>query len=98
MQFCDYELTCRPMHENQLEPFEEERELKNIWCVSDKFDNLQEQTPDQDCVEWENGLLIGSIIASIGKENALDPKFGKQKFDQAVSFAFFFLLKLDKIQ
>ena len=78
-QFCDYELSYRPMYENQLGFFEEERELKFLWCVSDEYDNLQEQKPDRDCDEWENGSLTGSIIAIIEEENALDPKLDNKK-------------------
>ena len=88
-QFCDYELSYRPMYENQLGYFEEERELKFLWCVSDEYDNLQEQKPDRDCDEWENGSLTESIIASIEEENALDPKLDNKKSDQAVPFACF---------
>ena len=40
------------MYENHFEVFEEEREFKNIWCLADNFDNLQEQKPDQDWDEW----------------------------------------------
>ena len=88
-QFCDYELSYRPMYENQLGFFEEERELKFFWCVSDEYDHWQEQKPDQDCDEWENGSLTGSIIAIIEEENALDPKLDNKKSDQAVPFACF---------
>ena len=88
-QFCDYELSCRPMYENQLGFFEEERKFKFLWCVSDEYDNLQEQKPDRDCDEWENGSLTGSIIAIIEEENALDPKLDNKKSDQAVPFACF---------
>ena len=88
-QFCDYELSYRPMYENQLGFFEEERELKFLWCVSDEYDNLQEQKPDRDCDDWENGSLTGSIIAIIEEENALDPKLDNKKSDQAVPFACF---------
>ncbi|XP_075253306.1 uncharacterized protein LOC142345105 [Convolutriloba macropyga] len=76
------------MYENQL-GFFEERELKFLWCVSDEYDNLQEQKPDRDCGEWENGSLTGSIIAIIEEENALDPKLDNKKSDQAVPFACF---------
>ena len=78
-QFCDYELSYRPMHENELGFSEEERELKFLWCVSDEYDNLQEQKPDRDCDEWENGSLTESILASIEEENAIDPKLDNQK-------------------
>ena len=54
-QFCDYELSYRPMYENQLGFFEEERELKFLWCVFDEYDNLLEQKPHRDCDHWENG-------------------------------------------
>ena len=57
-QFCDYELSYRPMYENQL-VFFDERELKSgvcltsmtklLWCVSDEYDKLQEQKIDRDC-------------------------------------------------
>ena len=77
------------MYENQLGFFEEERELKFLWCVSDEYDNIQEQKPDRDCDEWENGSLTGSIIAIIEEENALDPKLDNKKSDQAVHFACF---------
>ena len=77
------------MYENQLGYFEEERELKFLWCVSDEYDSLQEQKPDRDCDEWENGSLTESIIASIEEENALDPKLDNKKSDQAVPFACF---------
>ena len=86
------------MYENQLEPFVEERELETIWCVFDKFDNLQEQKPDRECDEWKNGLLIVSFIASIGKENAIDPKFANKNWPGSLLCGFFFLQKLDKIQ
>ena len=77
------------MYENQLGFFEEERELKFLWCVSDEYDQLQEQKPDRDCDKWENGSLTGSIIAIIEEENALDPKLDNKKSDQAVPFACF---------
>ena len=57
--------------------------------MSDKFDSLQEEKPHRDCYEWENGMLTQSITASIEKKNALDPKFGNKKFDQAVPFVCF---------
>ena len=56
-QFCDYELSFRSMHENQLGFFEEERELKFLWCVSDEYDKLQEQKPDRDCDEWGKWVI-----------------------------------------
>ena len=46
-----------------------------LWCVSDEYDNLQEQKPQKDCDEWENGSMTESIIASIEEENALELKF-----------------------
>ena len=67
------------MYENQLGFFAEERKLKFLWCVSDEYDNLQEQKPDRDCDEWENGLLTESIIASTEEENALNPKLANKK-------------------
>ena len=88
-QFCDFELSYRPMYENQLEFFEEERELKFLWYVSDEYDNLQEQKPDRYCDEWENGSLTESIIASIEEENALSPKLDNKKSDKAVPFSCF---------
>ena len=88
-QFCDHELSYRPMYENQLGFFEEERELKFLWCVFDEYDNLQEQKPDRDCDEWENGSLTESIITIIEEENALDPKLDNKKSDHAVPFACF---------
>ena len=88
-QFCDYELSYRPMYENKLGFFEEERGFKFLWCVSDEYDNLQEQKPDRDCDERENGSLTGSIIAMIEEENALDTKLDNKKSDQAVPFACF---------
>ena len=78
------------MCENQLGFSEEERELKFLWCVSDEYDNLQEQKPDRDCDEWDNGSLTESVIASIEEENALDPKLDNKKSDKAVPFSFFF--------
>ena len=47
-QFCDYELSYIPMHENQLGFFEEERQINILWCVSDEFEKLQEQKADRD--------------------------------------------------
>ena len=88
-QFCDYELSYRPMYENQLGFLEDERELKFLWCVSDEYDTLQEQKPDRDCDEWENGSLTESIIASIEEENVLNPKLDNKKFDKAVPFLCF---------
>ena len=88
-KFCDYELSYRPMYENQLGFFEEERELKCLWRVSDEYDNLQEQKPDRYCDEWENGSLTESIIASIEEENALNPKLDNKKSDKAVPFSCF---------
>ena len=88
-QFCDYELSYRPMYENQLGFFEDERELKFRWCVSDEYDNLQEQKPDRDCDEWEKGSLTESIIASIEEENVLNPKLDNKKFDKAVPLSCF---------
>ena len=87
--FCDYELSYRPIYENQLGFFEEGRELKFFWCVSDEYDNLQEQKPDRDCDEWENVSLTESIIASIEEENALKPKLDSKKSDKAVAFSCF---------
>ena len=66
--FCDYELSYRAMYENQLGFFEEERELKFLWCLS-----------DEDCDEWESGSLTESIIANIEEDNALDPKSSNKK-------------------
>ena len=88
------------MYKNQLGFFEEERQLKFLWCVSDEFENLQEQKLDRDCDEWENGSLTKSIIASVEEENALEPKLGNKKFDKAVRQSPFRVLlqKLDKIQ
>ena len=83
-QFCDYELSYRPMYENQLRFFEEERELKFLWCVSDEYENLQEQK--RDCDDWENGSLTESIIASIEEENAIELKFSSKNCDKAVPF------------
>ena len=88
-QLCDYELSYRPTYENQLGFFEEEGELKFLWCVSDEYDNLHEQTPDRYSDEWENGSLTESIIASIEEENALNPKLDNKKFDTAVFFSCF---------
>ena len=88
-QFCDYELSYRAIHENQRVFFEEERELKFLWCVSDEYDNLPEQKPDRDCDEWENGSLTESIFAGIEKENALGLKFDNKTFDKAVPFLCF---------
>ena len=88
-QFCDYELSYRPMYENQLGFFEEERQPKFLWCVSDEFENLQEQKPDRNCDQWENGSLTESIIASIEEENALEPKLDNKKTDKAVPFSCF---------
>ena len=87
-QFCDYELSYRPMYENQLGFFEEERELKFLWCVSDEYDNLQEQKPHRDCDDWENGSLTESIIASIEEENAIELKFSSKNCDKAVPFLY----------
>ena len=77
------------MYENQLGFFEEEKQLKFLWCVSDDFKNLQEQKPDRDCDEWENGSMTESIFASIEEENALGPKLDNKKFDKAVPFSCF---------
>ena len=85
--FCDYELSYRPMYKNLLGFFEQERELKFLWCLSDDFENLQK--PDKDCDEWENGSLTESFIAS-REENAIDPKFGMKKFDKTAPFVVFF--------
>ena len=54
-QFCDYELSYRPMYENEMGFFEVEKQLKFQWCVSDEFENLQEQKLDRYCDEWEEG-------------------------------------------
>ena len=77
------------MYENQLGFFEEGRELKFLWCVSDENDNLQQPKPDRDCGEWENGSLTESIIASIEEENALNPKLDNKKCEKAVPFSCF---------
>ena len=87
-QFCDYELSYRAIHENQ-QRFLEERELKFLWCGSDEYDNLPEQKPDRDCVEWENGSLTESIIAGIEKKNTIGLKFDNKTFDKAVPFTCF---------
>ena len=94
-RFCDYELSYRQC-KNQLGYFEEERELKFLWCVSDECDNLQEQKPDRDCDEWENGSLTESIIASIEEENALDPKLTTKNLTRQ-SLLRVFLQTLDKM-
>ena len=88
-QFCDYELSYRPIYKNQLGFFEEERELKFLWCVSDECDNLQEQKTDRFGDKWENGSLTESIIASTEEENALNPKLVNKKSDKAVPFSCF---------
>ena len=77
------------MYENQLGFFEEERELKFLWCVSVEYDRLQDQKPDRYCDEWENGSLTESIIASIEEANALDLKLDNKKSDKAVPFSCF---------
>ena len=86
-QFCDYELSYRAIHENQRGFFEEERELKFLWCVSDEYDKLPEQKPDRVCDEWQNGSLTESIIAGIEEENALGLKFDNKTFEKAVRFS-----------
>ena len=78
------------MYENQLGFFEEERELKFLWCVSDEYDHLQEQKRDRDCDEWENGTLTGSILAIIEEESALDPKLDNNKIWPGSPFCVFF--------
>ena len=83
-QFCDYELSYRPMFENQLGFFEEERDLKFLCCVSDWFEILQEKKPDRDCDEWKKWSLTESIIACIEIEKAFDPKIDNKKFERAV--------------
>ena len=88
-RFCDYESSYRPMYENQLGFYEEERELKFLWCVSDEYGHLQEQKPDRDCKEWKNGSLTESIIASIEEEHALYFKFGSKNCDKTVPFSCF---------
>ena len=88
-QFCHYELSYRPMYENQLGFFEEERELKFLWCVSDEYHNLQEQKPHRDCDEWENGSLTESIISSIEEENPIDLNFGSKNCDKVASLSYF---------
>ena len=88
-QFCDYELSYKAIHENQRGFFEEERELKFLWCVSDEYDDLPEQKPDRDSDDWENGSLTESIIASIEEENALGLKFDNKKVDKSVPFSCF---------
>ena len=90
-QFCEYELSFRPMYENQLGFFEEERDFKFLWCLSDEFDNLQQQKPDQDCDEWETVSLKESIIASFAEKNAIDPKFrNKKNWRDIPLFVFFY--------
>ena len=95
--FCNFELYYRPMHENQLRFFDEKRELKFLWCVSDEFEKLQGQKPGRDGDDWENGSLTESFRASIEKENALDPKFGNKNWTRLSPFRVF-LQKLDKTQ
>ena len=96
-QFCDYELSYRSIYENQLGVYEEERLLEFLWCVSDGFKNLQQQKPDRGLGELENGSLTESIVACIGAENAVDPKFGNKKFSRQSPFRVL-LRKLEKIQ
>ena len=86
-QFCDCELSYRPMHENQLSFFEEKRQLKFLWCV----EILQEQKPDRNCDDWENESLTESFIARIKEENALDNKLVNKKLDKANPFSCFSL-------
>ena len=93
-QFCDYELSYRPMFENQPGFFEEERDLKFLCCVSDECEILQENKPDRDCDDWEKVSLTESIIACIEKEKALDPKIDNKKFDRQSALRVF-LQKLD---
>ena len=71
-------MKCPIVHENQRGFFEQERELKFLWFVSDEYDNLPEQKPDRVC-----------IIASIEEENTLDLKFDNKTFDKAVHFSCF---------
>ena len=77
------------MYKNLLGFFEQERELKFLWCLSDDFENLQK--PDKDFDEWENGSLslTESFIASREEENAIDPKFGMKKFDKTAPLSCF---------
>ena len=70
--------------------FEEERELKFLWCVSDEYDDLPEQKPERDCDDWENGSLTESIIPSIEEENALGLKFDNKKILQVSPLFVFF--------
>ena len=81
--FCDYEFAYRPMYKNLLGFFEQERELKFLWCLSDNFENLQK--PDKDCDEWEIVSLTESFIASREEENAIDLKFGMKKVESCFS-------------
>ena len=86
--FCDYEFAYRSMYKNLLGFFEQERELKFLWCLSDDFENLQK--PDKDCGEWENVSLTESFFASREEEeNAIDPKFGMKKFDKIAPLSCF---------
>ena len=66
-QFCDFELSFRPMYENQLGFFEEERQPKFLWCVSHEFETLKEQKRDRNYDEWEIGSLTEGIIARIAE-------------------------------
>ena len=93
-QFCDYELSYRPMFENQLGFFEEERDLKFLCCVSDEFEILQEKKPDRDCDEWEKWPLTESIIACIEKKRHLTPRLTTKNLTTQSAFRVF-LQKLD---
>ena len=84
--FCDYEFSYRPMYKNLLGFFEQEIELKFLWCLSEDFENLQK--PDKDCDEWEM-CQTESFIASREEENAIDPKFGMKKFDKTAPLSRF---------
>ena len=77
------------MYENHLGFFEKEWQLKFLWCVSDELEKLQEQKPDRDWDEWENGSLRKSFIASLEEDNALEPKLGNKKIDEAVLYSCF---------
>ena len=72
------------MYGKQMGFFDEERQLKFLWCVSDE--KFAEQNIDRDCDECEDGSLTESVNARIEEENALKPKFDNKKFDKAVVF------------
>ena len=58
---------------NKCDFFKEDKKLKFLWCIFDVSNKEQKQNGEQDCDDWENGSITGSIDG-IGTENKFDSR------------------------